>query len=103
VEHGRAYAELLHGTLEELAQFVVAYLAYVSRGHAQDGSAGDGVRRRSAGNIFYAHLAEGFPDPVSGFHIDELHAPERKVVLLEERIIRQYGQDIGEGVAYFKD
>ena len=103
VEHGRFHAALLHGTLEEAAQFIVADLADIGRRHAENGGAGDGVCGRSARDVFHAQFLQRGPDAVAGFHVDVLHAAFGQMVFFQQRIVRKDGQDVGEGVANSKD
>ena len=103
VEHLGAYAVLLHGALEEVAQVVVSYLSQKAGRHAEDGGAGDGVGGGATRNILYAILFEGFPDTVSGFHVHMLHAAQRKMILFQEAVVRQDGQDVGKGIPNSQD
>ena len=94
---------MLHRALEEVPQVVVADLADVARRHPEDGRAGDGVRGRPAGHVLHAVFLERVPDPVARLHVHVLHAPEREVEPPEERVVRQDGQDVGEGVSDAQD
>ena len=57
----------------------------------------------ASGNVFDAVFLEGLPDAVARFHVHVLHAAQRKVVLLQERIVRKNGEDVGEGVSDAQD
>ena len=98
-QQARLHAVLLLVALEEQPQLVVADLADETRRHPEDGRAADCVGGGAAGHVFHAQGLEGLPDAVARFHIDVLHAPFREVVGVEERIIRQDGQDVGECVS----
>ena len=102
LEQRGLHAVLLLVALEEFSQLVVAYLAYESGGHAEYGSAGDGVGGRSAGHIFHAERLERGPDAVARLHVDMLHAPFGKMEGVQETVVREDGQNVGKRVAYAK-
>ena len=88
---------------EERTEFVVAHLADVARRHAQDGRRRHGVGSGAAGNVLDSDLLEVGPDGVAGLGVHMLHAAQRQIVLLEERIVRKDGQDVCQGISNAQD
>ena len=103
VEHLGAYSVLFHRALEQVAEVVIADFPEESRLHAENGGAGDGVGGRPAGHILDPILLERFPDPVSGLHVHMLHAAPRKMVFLQEGLVRQDGEDVSQGISDAED
>ena len=100
-EHGLD-SVLLLVALEQESELVVSYLPDETGRHAENRGAGDCVGGRTAGHILHPERLERCPDLVSGLHVNMLHAAFRKMVVVEERVILQNCQDVGEGVPYSK-
>ena len=90
---------LLLVALEEQAQLVVSDFADEARRHAEDGCTNDGVGSAAAGDIFNAERLEGGPYHIARLHVNMLHAALGQMVGLEQRIVRQYGQNIRQSIA----
>jgi len=99
VEHLRLDPVLLHGALEEVPEIVVADFPEESGGHPEDGGAGNSVGCRAAGDVFYAIFFKSFPNPVTRFHVDVLHAAEGEMVFAEKAVVRKDGKDVCQCVA----
>ena len=103
LEKHRLDAILSLVALEKVAQVVVSHLAYEAGIHSEYGCSCDRVRRRSSCHKLHSHRFECLPDLVAGLHVHMLHAAARKMVLLQESVVREDCKYVGQRIADAKN
>ena len=100
MQHRCMHSILLHCACEELPQFIIAHLSYISRRHTENSGTGNGICCGASRHIFYTYLFQGFPNAVSRFHIDVLHTSAREMKLLQKFFIGQHSQYVRQRITY---
>ena len=87
-------------SFEGASEFVIAYLAHISRRHAEPGGAADGIGCASPCHIFGSEGFEGVEYHVSRLKVNVLHTALWKMECAEQAVVRQHGKNVGKCVSY---
>ena len=87
-------------SFEGTSEFVIAYLAHISRRHAEPGGAADGIGCASSGHIFGTQWFKRVENNISSLKVNVLHTALWKMECAEQAVVRQHGKNVGKCVSY---